>query len=210
MQLFKPVSSEPVSGVPDMFHLRNCFDPQQVFDLTQLVVDRSPFRHMQTPRGYTMAAAITNCGVVGWVSDRRGYRYEPIDPETGTAWPEMPPLLFSLAQMAAQRCGFDDFAPDACLINRYAPGKGMSAHQDRDENDFTQPIVSLSLGLPARFFVQGSDGKGRSTPIDLASGDVVVWGGASRLFYHGVRPLKPGIDPVTGSCRINLTFRKAG
>ncbi len=193
-----------------MFHLRACVDPQQMYDVIQPVIAQSPFRHMKTPRGFTMAAGITNCGQQGWISDRCGYRYEHIDPETAHPWPAMPPALFNFAQSIAQHCGFGKFEPDACLINRYAPGKGMSAHQDRDEKDFSQPIVSVSLGLPARFFVQGIEGKGRSIPIDLVSGDVVVWGGDSRLFYHGVRALKPGMDPVTGGCRINLTFRKAG
>jgi len=196
-----------VSGVPDMFHLPAFAQPLLLHDPLQSILAVSPFRFMQTPRGFTMAAEQSNCGALGWVTDRRGYRYEPRDPLTDTAWPVMPSLFTSVANEAASVCGFDEFVPDACLINRYAVGKG--AHRDADEVDFSQPIVSVSLGLPARFFVQGEFGKGKSESLDLVSGDVVVWGGASRLFYHGVRPLKAGCDSLFGECRVNLTFRRA-
>jgi len=176
-----------VSGVPDMFHLPAFAQPLLLHDPLQSILAVSPFRFMQTPRGFTMAAEQSNCGALGWVTDRRGYRYEPRDPLTDTAWPVMPSLFTSVANDAV--------------------GKGMSAHRDADEVDFSQPIVSVSLGLPARFFVQGEFGKGKSESLDLVSGDVVVWGGASRLFYHGVRPLKAGCDSLFGECRVNLTFR---
>ena len=198
-----------VSGVPDMFNLPSFAQPALLHDSLQSILAVSPFRFMQTPRGFQMAAEQSNCGALGWVTDRRGYRYEPFDPLSDAAWPAMPSLFMSLASEAAGVCGFDSFEPDACLINRYAVGKGMSAHRDADEIDFSQPIVSVSLGLPARFFVQGEFGKGKSVSLDLVSGDVVVWGGASRLFYHGVRPLKAGVDSLFGEYRINLTFRRA-
>ena len=193
-----------------MYHLPAFAQPAQLHDCLQSILAVSPFRFMQTPRGFQMAAEQTNCGALGWITDRRGYRYESLDPLTDVAWPAMPSLFTDLATRAAGVCGFDSFVPDACLINRYAVGKGMSAHRDADEVDFSQPIVSVSLGLPARFFVQGESGKGKSVPLDLVSGDVVVWGGTSRLFYHGVRPLKAGVDSLFGECRVNLTFRKAG
>ena len=181
--------------------------PAQLQGVINDVLADSPLRHMQTSRGQTMSVAMSNCGSVGWVSDRRGYRYSPDDPLTGKPWPAMPQVLQALATNAAARCGYAHFHPDACLINQYLPGARMGAHQDRDECDFSQPIVSVSLGLPARFFMVGPERKGRSTPIDLESGDVVVFGGPARLFFHGVRPLKPGSDRVFGGQRINLTFR---
>jgi alkylated DNA repair protein (DNA oxidative demethylase) len=156
-----------------------------------------------------MSIAITNCGQVGWVSDRKGYRYSPVDPETGQPWPPMPTLFVELATRAAVEGGFPNFTPDACLINRYEPGARLTLHQDKDERDFENPIVSVSLGLPATFMFGGMSRKDRPRRFRLESGDVVVWGGPSRLAYHGVAPLKDGISDLTGAFRINLTFRKA-
>ncbi len=164
---------------------------------------------MTTPRGFLIGVAMSNCGECGWVSDRKGYRYSDIDPESNEPWPAMPDCFVELARQAASLCGFAAFAPDVCLINRYEVGKGMGAHQDKDEAMFDQPIVSVSLGLPARFFMIGPERRGRSTPIDLCDGDVVVFGGQARLHYHGVRPLKPGEHPRHGPVRWNLTFRRA-
>jgi DNA oxidative demethylase len=173
------------------------------------IVAQAPFRRMITPGGHQMSVAMTNCGDVGWVTDRSGYRYDRIDPETGRQWPAMPPPFVRLAGEAAAASGFANFAADACLINRYAPGARMSLHQDRDEQDFSQPIVSVSLGLPAVFLFGGARRNDRPRRFRLESGDVVVWGGPSRLAYHGIEPLADGDDPLTGRCRINLTFRKA-
>ncbi len=156
-----------------------------------------------------MAVATTSCGDTGWVADTRGYRYSDVDPLSGDPWPPMPACFSELSRKAAEFAGFQAFEADTCLVNRYAPGVGMGAHQDRDERDFSQPIVSVSLGLPARFFVVGAERKGRSTPIDLKSGDVLVFGGTARRYYHGVRPVKPGQHPRFGCCRWNLTFRRA-
>jgi alkylated DNA repair protein (DNA oxidative demethylase) len=158
-----------------------------------------------------MSAAMTNCGPLGWTSDRAGYRYSAVDPATGRPWPPMPPAFAALAREAAAAAGFAAFAPDACLVNRYAPGARMTAHQDRDERCFEAPIVSVSLGLPARFFWhEGATRRSPSRSIALASGDVVVFGGPSRRMYHGVRPVRAGQDPVYGPYRYNLTLRKAG
>lgn len=168
----------------------------------------SPFRHMVTPGGYTMSVAMTNCGRVGWVSDAAGYRYDPIDPQTSAPWPPFPEAFLQLANGAAESAGFPGYAPDACLINRYAVGAKLSLHQDRDEQDRWAPIVSVSLGLPATFLWGG---KRRADPVRrllLESGDVAVWGGPARFIYHGIAPLKAGQDPLTGAARINLTFRK--
>ncbi len=172
------------------------------------VIAAAPFRHMVTPGGFTMSVAMTNCGKVGWVTDRRGYRYDANDPESGQPWPAMPLVLLQLAHDAAEAGGFNDFAPDACLINRYVPGAKMSLHQDKDETDFSAPIVSVSLGLPATFLFGGLKRSDKTQRYRLTHGDVVVWGGPSRLFYHGVAPLAEGEHPLLKRQRINLTFRK--
>jgi alkylated DNA repair protein (DNA oxidative demethylase) len=172
------------------------------------VVAAAPFRRMFTPGGHQMSVAMTNCGSAGWVTDRTGYRYSPDDPETGKPWPAMPRLFRELAHRAAEGAGFAGFAPDVCLINRYEPGARMSLHQDKDELDFTAPIVSVSLGLPAIFMFGGSKRSDKPRRFRLEHGDVAVWGGPSRLFFHGVAPLADGDHPVMGPQRLNLTFRK--
>jgi alkylated DNA repair protein (DNA oxidative demethylase) len=169
----------------------------------------APFRHMVTPGAFRMSVAMSNCGQVGWVTDRKGYRYAEGDPETGRPWPAMPDAYLTLAQAAASEAGFADFVPDTCLINRYEPGARMSLHQDRNERDFKQPIVSVSLGLPAVFLFGGPRREAKPVRTPLQHGDVVVWGGPARLHYHGVLPLKAGQHPVMGERRINLTFRRA-
>ena len=168
----------------------------------------APFRHLITPGGYGMSVAMTNCGRVGWVSDRRGYRYDPVDPQSGIPWPVMPPAFLDLAARAASAAGFPNYDPDACLINRYVAGAKLSLHQDRDEEDAWSPIVSVSLGLPAVFLWGGKRRKDAVRRIPLESGDVVVWGGPARFIYHGVAPLREGEHSLTGTVRINLTFRK--
>jgi DNA oxidative demethylase len=169
----------------------------------------APFRNMITPGGFRMSVAMTNCGRAGWITDRNGYRYELVDPMTGRAWPRMPPPFRRLAAAAAEAAGFDGFAPDACLINRYEAGTRLSLHRDENERDLNAPIVSVSLGLPATFLFGGLSRGDRARRVRLESGDIVVWGGPNRLAYHGVAPLAEGDDPLTGQCRINLTFRKA-
>jgi DNA oxidative demethylase len=173
------------------------------------VVACAPFRHMLTPGGRRMSVAMTNCGDAGWISDRQGYRYSSDDPQTGRAWPAMSEAFRDLAARAAARAGFPGFVPDACLVNRYAPGARLTLHQDRDERDFGAPIVSVSLGLPATFLFGGERRADRPLRVDLAHGDVVVWGGSARLRFHGVLPLADGLHPLTGRHRVNLTLRKA-
>lgn len=174
------------------------------------VTGAAPFRHMLTPNGLRMSVAMTNCGALGWVSDKTGYRYDPADPETGRPWPCLPASFLLLASDAAAQAGFEGFVPDACLVNRYEPGARLSLHQDRDERDFGAPIVSVSLGLPAVFLFGGGSRSDKALRVPLAHGDVVVWGGPARLRYHGVLALKDGRHPLLGPRRINLTFRKAG
>ena len=172
------------------------------------IVAQSPFRRMTTPGGHLMSVAMTNCGERGWITDHTGYRYDPIDPRTGAPWPEMPPVLRDLARGAAEQGGFQNFAPDACLVNRYEPGTRLSLHQDKDELDYSAPIVSVSLGLPATFLFGGMARADKPRRFRLVHGDVVVWGGASRLAYHGVAPLADGEHLLLGRKRINLTFRR--
>jgi DNA oxidative demethylase len=170
---------------------------------------QAPFRHMHTPGGHQMSVAMTNCGSFGWVTDRSGYRYDANDPETGKPWPAMPPSFRALAGQAAAEAGFDEFSPEVCLINRYAPGARMSLHQDRDELDLGAPIVSVSLGLPAIFLFGGLKRSDKTRRFRLEHGDVAVWGGPARLAFHGVAPLADGEHALMGRQRINLTFRKA-
>jgi alkylated DNA repair protein (DNA oxidative demethylase) len=174
------------------------------------VTAAAPFRNMVTPGGYRMSVAMTNCGALGWVTDRSGYRYDSVDPESGKKWPAMPGAFRELAERAAAEAGFREFRPDACLINRYEPEAKLSLHQDKDERDFTQPIVSVSLGIPAIFLFGGFARGDKTQRVPLEHGDVVVWGGPARLRYHGVMTLKEDEHPLLGRMRVNLTFRKAG
>ena len=169
----------------------------------------SPFRSVVTPSGKPMSVEITSCGTVGWMTDRRGYRYEAIDPATGNPWPEMPAEFRGLALRAAALAGYENFVPDTCLINRYTVGSKMGMHQDRDERDFSKPIVSVSLGLPITFKFGGASRTGESVKMQLMHGDVLVFGGAARLAFHGVGTLRKGVHPLTGGVRYNLTFRAA-
>ncbi|MET0126491.1 MAG: DNA oxidative demethylase AlkB [Pseudomonas caspiana] len=173
------------------------------------VLAKAPFRHMMTPGGFTMSAALSSCGSFGWMTDRTGYRYTPTDPQTGLPWPPIPQAFMELAQRAAQICGFTGFNPDACLINQYIPGAKMSLHQDKDEKHYGWPVVSVSLGLPAIFLFGGHQRSDKTQRISLLHGDVVVWGGEDRLRFHGVLPIKAGNHPLLGEQRINFTFRRA-
>lgn len=183
---------------------------EPLLDALRPVLRAAPLRHMQTPGGLNMAVALTNCGALGWVSDAKGYRYTTSDPISGQAWPALPQVLLELAGRAALAAGFEGFVPDACLINQYLPGTRLSLHQDRNERDFEQPIVSMSLGLPAVFLLGGLQRSDRTVRVPLSHGDVLVWGGEDRLRFHGVLPIKPGLHSRMGERRINLTLRKAG
>jgi alkylated DNA repair protein (DNA oxidative demethylase) len=204
------LSKEPLGAGAAL--LRQFAVPFETALLTALhkVTASAPFRHMITPGGYRMSVAMTNCGPLGWVSDKTGYRYDAIDPVSGLKWPPMPESFMRLATAAASEAGFPGFAPDACLINRYEPGAKLSLHQDKDEQEFDQPIVSVSLGIPAVFLFGGLKRADKTMRISVTHGDVVVWGGPARLRYHGVMPLKESDHPLLGRQRINLTFRKAG
>ncbi len=173
------------------------------------IATAAPFRHMQTPGGFRMSVAMTNCGEYGWTSSASGYRYAERDPTTGAAWPAIPPVILELARSAAAASQFAGFVPNACLVNRYEPGARLTLHQDKDERDLRHPIVSVSLGVPAVFLFGGLKRSDRPRRLELVHGDVVVWGGPSRLRYHGVAPLKVAEHEFAGAARINLTLRRA-
>jgi len=206
------VSDERLELSPGAFLLRGFAlpDDERLRADVLAVAAAAPFRHMQTPGGFTMSVAMTNCGALGWVSDPTGYRYSEVDPTSGLRWPAIPAAIESLARRAAAAAGYPAFAPDACLVNRYERGARLTLHQDKDERDYREPIVSVSLGVPAVFLFGGLKRKDRPLRLALTHGDVVVWGGPSRLRYHGVAPLKPAQHPFAGEARINLTLRRAG
>ncbi|ANB17443.1 DNA oxidative demethylase AlkB [Dokdonella koreensis] len=210
--LFAAIDEGRIEAIGPRACVLRGFALAQADALAAAVVDvarAAPFRHLVTPGGYTMSVAMTNCGALGWIADRRGYRYAAVDPQTGRPWPAMPPVFAHLAGTAAAAAGFAGFAPDACLINRYQPGTRLSLHQDRDERDYAAPIVSVSLGMDAVFLFGGLARSDTPAKVPLRHGDVVVWGGEDRLRFHGVLPLRDDPHPQLGSQRINLTFRKA-
>jgi DNA oxidative demethylase len=218
MDLFNDIQAKKQSITKDAYLLRGfaleASEHLLLADL-QAVIVTAPLRNMMTKMGYAMSAAMTNCGAHGWTSDMSGYRYTTHNPETGKFWPAMPASFLQLATSAAAECGFADFVPDACLINQYKMGASMGLHQDKDELDFTQPIVSVSLGVPATFLFGGLKRSDKTIKIPLQHGDVVVWGGEARLNYHAIMPLQPNVHAVPvaaemlNAYRYNLTFRKA-
>ena len=206
-----PVQVDLFTSLPGLGYLPGFAQPQaaELVGLVAEVARASPFRRMRTPGGKEMSAAMTNCGAAGWVSDAKGYRYSRQDPLSGQPWPGMPDLFRKIAARAAAACGFGGFAPDVALINRYEPGAKMTLHQDIDEQDFSAPIVSVSLGLPAIFLWGGVSRADKPARLPLHSGDVLVWGGVARKFFHGIAPVKHGTHELTGATRLNLTFRRA-
>jgi DNA oxidative demethylase len=210
LDLFERPAQQPIAPGAVLLHgFALAAAPQLLADIAQ-VTAAAPLRHLITPGGFRMSVAMSNCGPLGWVSDESGYRYSATDPLSGQPWPPMPASFRALAAEAASQAGFDAFEPDACLINRYEPGARLTLHQDRDERDKGQPIVSISLGLPATFLFGGAKRNDRPRRMPLVHGDVVVWGGPSRLAYHGVSPLPDGEHAATGRFRFNLTLRRAG
>ena len=173
------------------------------------IIAAAPLRKMFTPSGLPMSVATTSCGDAGWVSDHQGYRYSKYDAYSKQPWPSMPASFLRVAINAALAAGFENFLPDSCLINCYQVAAKMSLHQDKNEKDFTQPIVSISLGVPALFLFGGLQRNAKTIRVPLLHGDVVVWGGPARLNFHGVLPIKAAVHPLLGEQRINLTFRKA-
>lgn len=192
----------------DGFFLLPAFaDTAPLLDDIEHIASQASFRHMQVGGGKRMSVAMTNCGRWGWTSSTTGYRYSDTDPLTQLPWPAMPESFLALAASAALATGLGPFEPDACLVNRYAAGASLGTHQDRDEQDLSQPIVSVSIGASATFQLGGLKRTEPLRPVPLHDGDVLVWGGPSRLRFHGVKALKP----LTGGpdTRYNLTFRKA-
>ena len=196
---------------PGSFILRGfaLADEATLLAAVESIVVKAPFRHMVTPGGFEMSVAMSNCGAFGWVTDRTGYRYNALDPLSGKPWPSMPDVFRVLATNAAAQAGYNDFSPDACLLNRYKSGARMSLHQDKNERDFSQPIVSVSLGVSAVFLFGGFKRTDKPARVPLDHGDVVIWGGPDRMRYHGILPVREACHPLLGSYRVNLTFRKA-
>lgn len=205
----QPPTTERIG--PQSFVFRGLALPliDRLLPALEAVLTQAPLRNMVTPGGYTMSVALSSCGQFGWTTDRNGYQYSPIDPQTGQAWPETPEVFMELARSAAAAAGFADFVPDACLINRYVPGAKLALHQDKDERGYQWPVVSVSLGIPAMFLFGGHARSDATQKVPLFHGDVVVWGGEDRLRYHGVMPIRQAEHPQLGEQRINFTFRKA-
>ena len=212
MDLFKNdlLDSTPVPLADGAILLRGFLQEVQVLADLSTILAVSPLRNMITPGGFTMSVAMTNCGDLGWITDRKGYRYASLDPLSNQPWQTIPLSFLALASAAAAQAGFANFVPDACLINQYKTGARMALHQDKDEQDFSQPIVSVSLGVPAVFQFGGLKRSDKPIKVTLNHADVIVWGGKSRLNYHGILPLKANNHADFGAYRYNLTFRKAG
>lgn len=218
MQTVLPDIDRPIVLRPGIVLLPRRADSAELLPNIARLLTEAPLRRMTVPGGKLMSVAMSNCGELGWTSDATGYRYRATDPLSGRPWPAMPAVLRALANACASAAGFDDFAPDACLINGYAPGTKLSRHRDSDEHDLTAPIVSVSLGASARFVFGGLARTAPAETVPLQDGDVLVWGGPMRLVYHGVGmpdrrtiPSSLHSHPAFASlARINLTFRRAG
>ena len=173
-------------------------------DIAAAIAAAPLFQPCMPKTGKPFSVKMTNCGALGWVSDRAGYRYQPAHPETGRPWPAIPPLALG----AWEELGRYPHPPEACLVNVYGPGARMGLHQDRDEEDFAAPVVSLSLGCSCVFRFGGNTRGGKTQSLELASGDALVLGGAARLAYHGVARVIPGSSALLDGQRINLTLRR--
>ena len=194
---------------PQVWVLANFVDTTPLLNAVNTITEQAPFRKMMTPMGHYTGIPFTNCGDYGWTSDMNGYRYATNDPQTGLPWPKMPLILSKLATRAAHMVGYDNFHPDACLINEYKIGARLNAHQDKNEVNYDWPIVSVSIGLPAIFQIFGDQRNGKAKEYSLYDGDVMVWGGCSRLIYHGVKAVKAAPQTPNLKKRINITFRRA-
>lgn len=191
----------------DVYLLRKFTSYDALVDDVKAVVTQAPFRFMYTPGGKKLNISMTNCGDLGWISEPTGYRYSAKDPTTNMGWPSMPHSFHLLSQAVSKLARFNNFQPNACLINHYKQGKELTAHQDKNEPDLSQPIVSVSLGMSARFQIYGNSRNNKPFEIELYDGDVMVWGRSARLIYHGVKTNRSIPHPILGSHRINLTMR---
>jgi DNA oxidative demethylase len=211
MDLFFGQTAETIPLAPGAYYLPGFALPgmDTLWRCVQQQMAATPPQQMMTPMGYLMSVGTMSMGSWGWVSDAQGYRYSAINPSNNQPWPPLPAAILQLAADAAEKAGYPHFVPDSCLINVYTPGSKMGLHQDKNERDFSQPIISVSLGIPAIFLFGGAKRSDKPARILLQHGDVVVWGGASRRFYHGVAAIKPHAHSLTGNLRINLTLRKA-
>ena len=203
-----PAGAATVTLLPEVVLLREFVATAPLLEQIARIAALAPFRRLRTPGGGRMSVAMTNCGPVGWHSDASGYRYVDRDPESGRPWPGIPEEFAALALAAATAAGFARFAPDCCLVNRYAVGTQMGTHRDFDELDLRQPIVSVSIGLPAVFVWRGATRSSPPLAVRVIDGDVLVWGGQARAGYHGVRRLAAPAHAAADAFRYNLTFRR--
>lgn len=214
MSLFPDIEEALPEGVVLFRKRLSLADQRAMLGDVADVIARAPLFRPQMPTGPYMINTLTNCGERGWVSDKRGYRYQQTHPETTQPWPPIPRTIQALAIDAVREAGFGDFEPDACLVNVYAADGRLSLHRDYDEAEFKWPIASLSFGNDADFQIGGLKRAGKTQTVRLHSGDVLVFGGPSRLRYHGVRKIIPGTSPLEHPVlppggRINLTLRRA-
>jgi alkylated DNA repair protein (DNA oxidative demethylase) len=183
---------------------------QELLAAVRDIAKDAPFQHPRTRGGGMTSAAMTNAGDAGWWSDRSGYRYITRQPDSDKPWPAMPAVFRSAVASIVNGSPWPDFQPDASLINFYEPGAKMGLHQDRDERDFAQPIVTISLGDDADFLVGGLARTDKTVALVVESGDAVIMGPPGRMLFHGIRKIYPGTSPLEGlKGRISLTFRKA-
>ncbi len=208
MNLFSQLAAEPTHEelYPGACLMRGLALPQdgEFFAAVEEILGAAPLRQATTPSGLPMSVMVSDCGTAE--AFRR--RWDAHDPNAKQMWPPMPRALVDFAIRCAVRSGFAQFRPDTCHVNRYQAGAKLGLHQDRHEYDLDQPIVSISFGLECIFLLGGLERTDKTKRILLEHGDVIVWGGPSRMRFHGVQPLKPGHHPLTGPYRYNLTFRK--
>ncbi|MBA1158698.1 alpha-ketoglutarate-dependent dioxygenase AlkB family protein [Microvirga mediterraneensis] len=200
-----------ITLAPGLTYYPDYLDRQAQEELLQSLRDITREAPLFTPRmprtGKPFSVRMTNCGPLGWVSDVEGYRYQPTHPETGRPWPAMPDQVLRTWEELSEY----PHPPDACLVNFYEPSARMGLHQDKDEEEFAAPVVSLSLGDTALFRYGGLDRKDPTKSIRLRSGDAIVFGGPARLIYHGIDRLMTGSsDLLPQGGRLNLTLRKVG
>ena len=208
MNLFSQLATEPTHEqiLPGAVLMRGLALAQDVefFSAIDTIVAAAPLHHATTPGGLPMGVMVSDCGT----PQAFGRRWDPQNPAVRKTWPPMPRVLEDFAIRCGVRAGFPLFRPDSCHVNRYQAGTKLGLHQDRHECDLSQPIVSISFGLECVFLLGGLERTDKTKRLLLEHGDVLVWGGPSRMRFHGVLPLKPGHHPLTGPYRYNLTFRK--
>ncbi len=193
---------------PDIYLYRQKVSWALWADDIKRLIKVAPLRFMRTAGGKRLNISMTNCGDVGWTSSEQGYRYLSRDPASGKPWPKLPPSFAQLGTQIAALTGFEHFQPNACLVNHYQAGQKLNAHQDKNEPDLSQPVVSVSLGMSATFLIYGDERGNKAQKIILNDGDVMIWGRSARLMYHGVETKNTQPHPELGFHRFNVTLRQ--